>query len=147
MTSAEELQKALAELTTERIQRLVDRLERDPEANVTVGAWRPRCPMVLAGFDPATASPDAPETRFAAVWDRVAVVRRGRWWNLPVGLVPGRAACRADVRLLWRMANGVLAHRAALVPDVQREMTRIETRSSSTPGRRPAGEEVRRDEA
>jgi hypothetical protein len=145
MTSAEELQKALAELTTERIQRLVDRLESAPRATVTVGAWRPRCPMVLAGFDPATASANAPETRFATVWDRVAVAKRGHWWNLPVGLVPGRVASRADVRLLLRTANAMLAHRAALVPDVQREMTRIETRSR--PERWAADEEVRRDEA
>lgn len=140
-----DLQNALEELTTERIQRLVDRLEGHPDAAVTVGAWRPRCPMVLAGFDPATASPNAPETRFAAVWDRVAVAQRGHWWHLPIGLVPGRVARRTDVRLLLRTANGVLAHRAALVGDAQREMTRIESRPRL--GRRAANEELRRDEA
>jgi hypothetical protein len=128
MSAADELRKALDELPTERIQRLVDRLEAAPEPTVTVGFWRPSCPMVLAGFEPATASPNAPETRFAAVWDRTAVARRRRWWSPPAGLIPGRVASRADVRLLLRSANGVLAHRATLVPDVQREMTRIETR-------------------
>ncbi len=128
MSSADELRDALDGLATDRIQRLVDHLEDSPGANVTVGSWRPRCPMVLAGFDPGPASPTAPEVRFAAVWDRVAVARRGHWWNLPVALVPGRVADRADVALLLRSANGVLAHRAALVPDPQREMTRIETR-------------------
>jgi hypothetical protein len=127
MSAAEELRTALDELATERLQRLVDRLEATPEPAVTVRFWRPSCPMVLAGFDPATASPSAPEARFAAVWDRVAVARRRRWWSPPTALVPGRVASAADVRMLLRSANGALAHRAALVPDVQREMTRIET--------------------
>jgi hypothetical protein len=145
MTSAEELQQALANLATERIQRLVDRLEAKPEVTCTVGAWRPSCPMVLAGFDPRTASPSSPETRFAAVWDRVAVARRERWWSLPLRRFgPGRVACRADVRLLLRAANGVLAHRAALVPDVQREMTRIEARPRLE--RRPVDQGLRSDE-
>ena len=128
MSSADELRDALGELATDRIERLVDRLEDSPGLAVTVGSWRPRCPMVLAGFDPALASPTAPEVRFAVVWDRVAVAKRGHWWNLPVALVPGRVADRADVGLLLRTANGVLAHRAALVPDAQRELTRIESR-------------------
>lgn len=128
MSAAEELRAALDELATERIQRLVDRLEATPEPAVTVGFWRPSCPMVLAGFDPATASPGAPEARFAAVWDRVAVATRRRWWSPPAALVPRRVAAAADVRMLLRTANGALAHRAALVPDVQREMTRIETK-------------------
>jgi hypothetical protein len=145
MTSAEELQKALGLLATERIQRLVDRLEAKPEVACTVGSWRPGCPMVLAGFDPRTASPSAPETRFAAVWDRVAVARRERWWSLPLSFGPGRVACRADVRLLLRTANSVLAQRAALVPDVQREMTRIEARPSLE--RRPVDQELRSDES
>lgn len=145
MNSINDLHNALDDLSTERIQRLVDHLEGNPGASVTVGSWRPRCPMVLAGFDPATASPDAPETRFAAVWDRVAVAQRGRWWHLPVGLVPGRVARHADVRLLLRAANGVLARRAAVVPDAQREMTRIET--SQRLGRQPAHGRLRRDEA
>ncbi len=128
MSAADELREAVDELATERIQQLVDRLEATPEPAVTVGFWRPSCPMVLAGFDPATASPGAPEARFAAVWDRVAVARRRRWWSPPAALVPGRVASGADVRLLLRTANGALARRAALVPDVQREMTRIETK-------------------
>jgi hypothetical protein len=139
MTSAGDLQTALEGLTTERIQRLVDHLEANPDTSVTVGAWRPRCPMVLAGFDPATACPHAPETRFAAVWDRVAVPRRGRWWHLPLGFVPGRVARRGDVRMLLRRANAVLAHRAAVVPDAQREMTRIETRPAHQANPKPGG--------
>jgi len=139
MTSAGDLQNALEGLTTERIQRLVDHLEANPEASVTVGAWRPRCPMVLAGFDPASAHRRAPESRFAAVWDRVAVAQRGRWWQPPLFLVPGRVARGGDVRMLLRRANAVLAHRAALVPDAQREMTRIETRASDQANSKSGG--------
>jgi hypothetical protein len=84
--------------------------------------------MALAGFDPAKASAGTPEAHFAAVWDRVAVTRRRRWWSPLAALRPGRVASEAHVRLLLRTANGALAHRAALVPDVQREMTRIETK-------------------
>lgn len=128
MSAAEELRTAIDELATERIEQLADRLEASPEPVVTVGLWRPSCPMVLAGFDPATASPGTPEARFAAVWDRVAVARRRHWWSPPAALVRGRVASTADVQLLLRTANGALAHRAALVPDVQREMTRIESK-------------------
>jgi hypothetical protein len=122
MSAADELRSAIDELATERIQRLVDALEATPEPAVTAGSWRPGSPMELAGFDPAAASPGAPEARFAAVWDR------RRWWSPPAALVRGRVASAANVRMLLRSANGALAHRAALVPDVQREMTRIETK-------------------
>ncbi len=128
MSAAEDLREAVDELATERIQQLVYCLEATPAPALTVGCWRPSCPMVLAGFDPATASPGAPEARFAAVWDRVALARRRHWWSPPAALVPGRVASGADVRLLLRTVNGALAHHAAVVPDVQREMTRIETK-------------------
>jgi hypothetical protein len=128
MSAADELREAVDELATERIQQLVDCLEATPAPAVTVGLWRPGSPMVLAGFDPATASAEAPEARFAAVWDRVAVARRRRWWSPRTALHPGRVASGADVRMLLRTTNEALAHRAALVPDVQREMTRIETK-------------------
>jgi hypothetical protein len=128
VSAAEQLRAAIDELATERIQRLVDRLEATPEPAVTAGFWRSGSPMVLAGFDPAAASPDVPEARFAAVWDRVAVATRRRWWSPPAALLRGRLASAADVGMLLRTANGALAHRAAVVPDVQREMTRIETK-------------------
>ena len=104
-----DLQSALDGLPTERLERLVDRLEADPDIKVTVGAWRPQCPMVLAGFDPSHTDPDNPEYRFATVWDRFATP--ARWW-MPLRLT-GRPACRADVQLLLRRASEVLAHRAA----------------------------------
>jgi hypothetical protein len=128
VSAAEELRAAIDELATERIQQLVDRLEATPGPAVTAGLWRPGSPMVLAGCDPATAPPEVPEARFAAAWDRVAVSRRRHWWSRPAALLRGRAASAADVRMLLRTANGALAHRAAVVPDVQREMTRIETK-------------------
>lgn len=51
MSAADELRTAIDELATERIEQLVDRLEASPEPAVTVGFWRPSCPMVLAGFE------------------------------------------------------------------------------------------------
>ena len=39
----DDLQTALEGLSTQRLQRLVDRLAQDPDTKVTVGAWRPRC--------------------------------------------------------------------------------------------------------
>lgn len=133
MTS-DDLKTALEGLTTERVQRLVDRLEADPTVTVTVGAWRPRCPMVLAGFDPVVAAPDAPEIRFAVIWDQVAAARPGHWWTRPVRLSAGRAASRADVQALLRSANRVLATRGAGDPDVQRELTGLQNRPQPGPG-------------
>jgi hypothetical protein len=106
----DDLQSALEQLSTERLRRLVDRLERDPDVKVTVGAWRPRCPMVLAGFDPKTADANLPEHRFAAVWDHFASPEAKWWFPLPS---TGRAARRSDVQLLLRRANAVLAYRNA----------------------------------
>ncbi len=105
----DDLQIALERLSTERLQRLVDRLERDPDIKVTVGAWRPQCPMVLAGFDPENADSNLPELRFAAVWDRFAAPQ-ARWWVPFPSRV--RTARRSDVQLLLRRANFVLARRA-----------------------------------
>jgi len=44
----DDLQTALEQLSSERPQRL----EGDAAVKVAVGASRPHCPMVLAGFDP-----------------------------------------------------------------------------------------------
>lgn len=106
----DDLQRVLEGLSTERLGRLVDRLEEDPNVKVTVGAWRPSCPMLLAGCDPRTAGANLPEHRFAAVWDQFATTE-AKWW-LPL---PSRArtAQRSDVQLLLRRANAVLAYRSA----------------------------------
>ena len=72
MTTLDDLQTVLEGLSTERLEPLVDRLEQDPNVKVTVGAWLPRCPIVIAGFDPASAQADRPEHRFAPVWDHFA---------------------------------------------------------------------------
>jgi len=113
MTAAD-LRGALDGLTSERIQCLVDRLEDDPEIEVTVGAWRPQCPMVLAGFYPLRCAINAPETRFAAVWDNYARGERRRW-RLPASLrlSHGAPARREDVKVLLRTANTILAARTA----------------------------------
>jgi hypothetical protein len=107
----DDLKTALEGLPTDRVQRLVDRLEQDPGVEVTVGAWRPQCPMVLAGFEPLIAAPNAPEQRFAAVWDRFATRERHRLWFLPLSLATRRVASREDVKRLLRAANEVLAAR------------------------------------
>lgn len=112
-TTVDDLVTALEGLGTERLQHLVDTLEREPDVDVTVGSWRPHCPMVLAGFDPTEACGDAPEKRFAAAWDRFATPQRDRrrlrglaWWGT-------RTAQPSDVRFLLRQANAVLAARLA----------------------------------
>ena len=105
----DDLQTTLEGLSTERLQRLVDGLAQDPDIKVTVGAWRPRCPMVLAGFDPRHADSNLPEHRFAAVWDQFAA-SEPRWWIPPPSA--GRIATRSDVQLLLRRASAVLAYRA-----------------------------------
>jgi hypothetical protein len=111
--TAKDLRAALEGLSSERVHRLVRALERDPDIKVTVGAWRPQCPMLIAGFNPFQASPTAPEQRFAAVWDRFAAAERRRWWAFPISLGPGRVARRADVQTLLRTAKEVLAARSA----------------------------------
>lgn len=107
----DDLKTALEGLATDRLQRLVDRLEQEPDVKVTVGAWRPQCPMVLAGFEPLIAAPNAPEQRFAAVWDRFATRERQRLWLFPFTLAARRVASREDVKRLLRTANEVLAAR------------------------------------
>lgn len=111
--TAEDLRAAIEGLSTERVHRLVGAIQRDPDIKVTVGAWRPQCPMLIAGFDPFRASPTAPEQRFAAVWDRFAAAEHRRWWAIPISLGPGRVARRADVQTLLRTAKEVLAARSA----------------------------------
>ena len=105
----DDLQTALDALSTDRLQRLVDRLEQDPDIKVTVGAWRPRCPMVLAGFEPGDPDSNVPERRFAAVWDQFAASEPKWWIPLPSA---GRTATRSDVQLLLRRACAALACRA-----------------------------------
>jgi hypothetical protein len=106
----DDLHTALEGLSTERLERLVDRLERDPDIEVTVGAWVPECPMVIAGFDPTCSEANQPEHRFAAVWDHFA--RSEQKFRIPLRLA-GRPARRADVQLLLRRASAVLAYRSA----------------------------------
>jgi hypothetical protein len=103
-----DLRDALSALSSDRLERLVDQLEADPELEVTVGSWFPQCPMVLAGFDGTSAPDNAPERHFAAVWDRFARRERRRWSQSPW---LSRSAQREDVQLLLRTANAVLAAR------------------------------------
>ena len=105
----DDLQTALDALSTDRLQRLVDRLEQDPDIKGTVSAWRPRCPMVLAGFEPGDADSNVAERSFATVWDQVAASEPTWWIPLPSA---GRTATRSDVQLLLRRANAILACRA-----------------------------------
>lgn len=109
----EDLQTALEGLSSARIQRLVDRLEQEPDIQVTVKAWRPQCPMVLAGFEPLTEPANAPEQRFAAVWDRFARAERRHRLPLPWEIASAQVACRTDIQRLLHRANAVLAARAA----------------------------------
>jgi len=111
MTVAD-LQSALESLSSERLELLVDQLERDPAVKLTIGAWRPQCPMVLAGFEPIGAPRNAPEYRFAAVWDRLANAERQRRLPVPWDFGAKRVACRADAQRLLHGANHVLARRA-----------------------------------
>jgi len=108
----DDLQRALEGLSTERLQRLVDRLEQDPDIKVTVGAWRPRCPMLLAGFDPQAAGANLPEHRFAAVWDQFASSEM-KWWRPLSRARNARTARHSDVQVLLRRANAALAYRSA----------------------------------
>jgi hypothetical protein len=117
------LAAALADLPTERIQRLVDAIEGDATIKLTVGAWLPGCPMVVAGFDPQHGfALECPERRFAAAWDRFAKTERRRLWH--PGFVPiARFARRADVQALLRAANGMLAARQETAHAKQRSLT------------------------
>ena len=127
------LAAALADLPTERIQRLVDVIEGDATIKLTVGDWLPGCPMVAAGFDPQHGfAPDCPERRFAAAWDRFARTERRRLWH--PGFVPvARCARRADVQALLRAANAVLAARQETAHAKQRGLTSITPPASITP--------------
>lgn len=127
------LAAALADLPTERIQRLVDAIEGDATIKLTVGAWLPGCPMVAAGFEPQHGfAPDCPERRFAAAWDRFAKTERRRLWH--PGFVPiARFARQTDVQALLRAANGVLAARQATAHAKQRRLTSTILPASITP--------------
>ena len=105
------LRNALAQLPVARLLRLVDALERDPDVQLTVGSWRPQCPMVLAGFDPDNAEADAPERLVAAAWDAFARSEPRRRRRMP--WCSTRVACRGDVQFLLRCANATLAARHA----------------------------------
>jgi len=129
----DDLQRALEGLSTKRLERLVDRLEEDPDVKVTVGAWRPGCPMLLAGFDPRTAGANLPEHRFAAVWDEFASSDR-KWWR-PLSSSARTARC-SDVQLLLRRANAVLAYRSARTRSAARCTGRL-SRVSQRPESRP----------
>ncbi len=108
---SEPLAAALADLSTARVQRLVDVIERNADIQFTVGAWLPNCPMVAAGFEPERGyAAHCPERRFAAAWDRFAKPERRRLW-VP-GFVPAvRYARQRDVQALLRAANELLASR------------------------------------
>ena len=111
---SDSLAAALTDLSTHRLQRLVDAIEGDHTPKLTLGAWLPNCPMVAAGFDPHEGfAPNCPERRFAAAWDRFAKATPARVWAsalLPVN----RHARRSDVQALLRAANEVLAARGAV---------------------------------
>jgi len=103
------LDAALARLPIGRLRRLVDGLERDPDIEVTVGAWRPQCPMVIAGFDPGTTEINTAEEQFAFAWDSFAEAQAGDPSSgEPVSAGPAR---QSDVQTLLRMATAQLAHR------------------------------------
>lgn len=110
MTRSSSVKVALRALPTYRIQRLVDRLEHNPDTNVTACGWLPQCPMTLAGYPPNSLW-SGPEQRFAVAWDRFAVREHQRWWHKMVK-TPHQAR-RCDVQALLRMANELLAQRAA----------------------------------
>lgn len=129
-----ELKSALARLSTGRLQRLVDRIEAEPDIELTVRGWYPQCPMVAAGFSPSRDGA-GPECRFAAEWDRCARAEP-HWWHAFFPL-PYRA-CRSDVRGLLRAANTVLAARdarvAAAASDTGRREQATGTNFSIPPG-------------
>jgi len=104
------LYAALAELPLARLQRLAEALESNPEVELTVGSWRPRCPMLLAGFDPDYAPANAPERVVAAAWDAFACSQPRRRRRMP--WCTTEVACRADVQFLTRCANAILAGRS-----------------------------------
>jgi hypothetical protein len=110
--AADDLRTALEGLRSERIQRLLDRLEKDREAKVNVCACGPHGPMLLAGYRPRTEALQAPEIRFAEVWDRFATPepqsKRLSWRSSAA-----RQTQRCDVQRLLRTANAVLAGRTA----------------------------------
>jgi hypothetical protein len=114
--AADELQTALDGLPSERIQRLVDRLEQHPRAEVSACARGRRGPLTLAGYERRTDALETPETDFALAWDRLAgpepLIRRRRP-RLSWRLSAPPAARRSDVQLLLRTANAVLAKRVA----------------------------------
>jgi hypothetical protein len=114
--AADELQTALDGLPSERIQRLVDRLEQHPRAEVSAFARGRRGPLTLAGYERRTDALETPETDFALAWDRLAgpePVGQRRRSRLSWRFSAAPTARRSDVQLLMRAANAVLAKRIA----------------------------------
>lgn len=140
-TAVDQMRVALGELSTERLQRLVDRLERNPDVKVTVGSWHPQCPMVLAGFDPVGAEARCPEQCFAEAWDRFAKTEPGTRWQAILWPAP-RSARRSDVQLLLRSASAALAGAGSLSrgpkpPGVSRHQRASSSDSLPLSGLRP----------
>lgn len=129
------LASALADLSTDRIQRLVDRIENEADIELTVRAWRPQCPMVIAGFDPEKAAKNTAEQRFAFAWDRFAVEKQPRWWT-PRLRHPTHRARQCDVQALLRAANAMLAQRTGerSAPGRQRVAEAPRTERVAPPG-------------
>lgn len=107
-STLDELEAALDDLSTARLGRLVDALESEPDVKLTIGSWRPLCPMVLAGFVPNDDPAGAPEHRFASVWDRFARPEPFWWIRSPMLTLSAR---RRDIQLLMQSANSVLARK------------------------------------
>jgi hypothetical protein len=103
--------RALEALSDQRLRRLVGRLEREPDVAVTVGAWRPQCPMVLAGFDPGGTALDTPEERFAFVWDNFATPAGDASPRRKPGQPTSWPARRSETRALLRAAQRELRSR------------------------------------
>jgi hypothetical protein len=117
------LYTALDGLGSERLQRLADRLEGEPDVSVAVGRLSPLSPMVLAGVDLGGAGPDASEAHFADIWECLAVVQR-RGVRRILGSRAAGAARRSDVQMLLRTVNTVLAERTARASRRDRDVRR-----------------------
>lgn len=105
------LSRALEALSDQRLRQLVGRLERVPDVEVTVGAWRPQCPMVLAGFDPGGTAINTPEERFAFAWDNFATPPGDALPQRNPGQPTSWPARRSETRALLRAAQRELRSR------------------------------------
>jgi hypothetical protein len=113
--------RAVEALSDQRLRRLVERLERQPDVEVTVGAWRPQCPTVLAGFDPGGPALNTPEERFALAWDNFATPPGDASLRRKAGQPASRPARRPDMRALLQAAQRALPSR---VDDVRSRQQR-----------------------